>query len=560
MKLHRMLLALLLVLMCVSCFNVLADGTINVEILDDLSFDVKVSGTFDNSKRDWVNIVICEGKITSETYDAYTSSDKLTKTKFIRQKSFDDNTYSFTSGFDFPKGWYTAFVKYEGASKPMEKSFYYYKQRDMDDAIKEFNRILKLGEDGANEMKTLINSNIDGFFFDFENYISLTDSKRLSALKALDKNNTTTNITQIKKAVEKEALTAVICDLINKENFEEADKKILNNISLLKLDGFLQSTTYKNKDEEFRYKVLGYLKNTNIKDFVNNFCHQVVLTQIEKVDNAESITNILKEMSTSLDVDISLYNSSSKKSSVNSYIAGKKYDSIDKLVEAINEYISSFSSSSSSSSSGGSSGSKGSSVIIGNTLPVVPNTQKTPVFSDVPLSHWAYEAVETLNKNGIVSGYDGKTFAPDNKIIRCEFVKMVIAAFSLEDESAISDFNDVEKSHWSYKYIASAQKFGIVNGNENGDFLPNVNIKREEAAAIIYRIAAFKGYTYNQNENGDIFKDYNDISEYAKNSVSFLKQYNVLSGDNGYFNPKNFASRAEIAQMVYNTMKNLQLN
>ena len=48
--------------------------------------------------------------------------------------------------------------------------------------------------------------------------------------------------------------------------------------------------------------------------------------------------------------------------------------------------------------------------------------------------------------------------------------KLIICAFNLEDENAQSEFSDVDKNAWYYKYVASGEKNGIVNGTGDGLF------------------------------------------------------------------------------------------
>ena len=48
------------------------------------------------------------------------------------------------------------------------------------------------------------------------------------------------------------------------------------------------------------------------------------------------------------------------------------------------------------------------------------------------------------------------------------------------------------------------------------------------------------------------FVDRDDISDYAKESVMLMKRLGVISGnENGEFKPKDFATRAEAAQIIY---------
>ena len=58
-------------------------------------------------------------------------------------------------------------------------------------------------------------------------------------------------------------------------------------------------------------------------------------------------------------------------------------------------------------------------------------------FSDVPLNHWAYDAVETLSAKGIIDGYPDNTFRGSKVMTRYEIASMIARAMNSEsmDES-----------------------------------------------------------------------------------------------------------------------------
>ena len=210
---------------------------------------------------------------------------------------------------------------------------------------------------------------------------------------------------------------------------------------------------------------------------------------------------------------------------------------------------------SSSSDRGGSSGSGGSGMGIKYyPTPEEPDeepqynseTGKQPVFSDVNDMHWAKEAVEELAKEGIISGYEGGKFNPNNKITREEFVKIVVETFDKYDASADIDFSDVKNNAWYYKYVASGVKAGIINGVSEAEFGTGNNITRQDAAVILYRI-------YNKKTDKKVeFSDEALISDYAKEAVLALSGKSIITGmSDGKFYPKNNLTRAEAAVMIY---------
>ena len=51
------------------------------------------------------------------------------------------------------------------------------------------------------------------------------------------------------------------------------------------------------------------------------------------------------------------------------------------------------------------------------------------------------------------------------------------------------------------------------------------------------------------------YKDIHEISDYAVDSVAVLTKLGVIHGNNGYFMPKNNATRAETSKVLYNILK-----
>ena len=56
-------------------------------------------------------------------------------------------------------------------------------------------------------------------------------------------------------------------------------------------------------------------------------------------------------------------------------------------------------------------------------------------FSDVPVDHWAYDAVAQLADDGIIEGYGDGTYRGQNEITRYEMAQMVAKAMAKEDQA-----------------------------------------------------------------------------------------------------------------------------
>ncbi|MCE5287319.1 MAG: S-layer homology domain-containing protein [Pelosinus sp.] len=66
-------------------------------------------------------------------------------------------------------------------------------------------------------------------------------------------------------------------------------------------------------------------------------------------------------------------------------------------------------------------------------------------FADVPTKHWAYDAVSQLAKDGIVDGFDAKTFAGDKTMTRYEMAQVVGKAVYRADKASAEDKKLIDK-------------------------------------------------------------------------------------------------------------------
>jgi len=183
----------------------------------------------------------------------------------------------------------------------------------------------------------------------------------------------------------------------------------------------------------------------------------------------------------------------------------------------------------------------------GNQVPAAPT------FRDLTQAEWAREAVEYLAKSGVISGKSAYVFAPNDNVKREEGAKIITGAFGIVDDGASCDFSDVEQDRWSYKYIASAVRLGIIKG-DGAEYRPAAAMTREEMATILYRM--FKLLDIEIAGDAMSFTDNGQISSWAKEAVSALSGAGVINGmGDGTFAPKALVTRAQLAKVTYEIMK-----
>lgn len=199
----------------------------------------------------------------------------------------------------------------------------------------------------------------------------------------------------------------------------------------------------------------------------------------------------------------------------------------------------------------------------GAVVITTPNPTPTPVveagFSDLQNYAWATEAINTLRNLGVINGVTEKTFEPSANVTREQFVKMLAVLVKLDTSNLAVSFDDVNKGDWYYPYVAKMFEKGYVKGLNSTKFGVGTNISREDMAVLMYRI--YKEFAGNvaDNNKGEVFGDEANISDYAKEAVSFLRGVNIIKGTpENKFNSKNPATRAEAAQMLYNFFKAIE--
>lgn len=110
-------------------------------------------------------------------------------------------------------------------------------------------------------------------------------------------------------------------------------------------------------------------------------------------------------------------------------------------------------------------------------------------FTDVNSGDWYNDAVSTLTNAGIIKGYAGGKYNPNEAITRAELTAMLSRfVYGETVKTSNSKFNDVSTSYWAYDEIALAQELGWIKGYGGSTFNPDASITRAEVAAILNRM------------------------------------------------------------------------
>ena len=250
------------------------------------------------------------------------------------------------------------------------------------------------------------------------------------------------------------------------------------------------------------------------------------------------------------------YNDVNDKNLIFKKLAGKKFNSISEVFAefknaAKSVYLSEKRETSTSSSGSSGSGFGSGSITVSEAKPAdtLDNDNANNVFTDVTSSHWCYNALMSLYDKQIVSGFEDGEFKGDRKVTRAEFVKMTLGFLQSQEETEKVDFSDVSYKDWFFEYVIKGASCGIVFGN-SGMFRPFENVKREDAAVIVYRVMNKNG---NAPRGAKFFNDRANVSEYARESVFALAAAGIVNGDGeNLFRPSDGITRFEAVQLLYN--------
>lgn len=165
----------------------------------------------------------------------------------------------------------------------------------------------------------------------------------------------------------------------------------------------------------------------------------------------------------------------------------------------------------------------------------LPGAKQAVSFDDVALNHWASDSIRYVVEKGFFTGTSDTTFAPTATSTRA--MLMTVLARMNDVDTAGSDPWYAEGMEW-------AKENGVSDGTN-----PDGVITREQLAVMLYRDAGSPEVA----ETKLIFSDAGEVSSWATDAVNWAVRNGILSGKgDNTLDPQGSASRAEVAQMLYN--------
>ncbi len=151
-------------------------------------------------------------------------------------------------------------------------------------------------------------------------------------------------------------------------------------------------------------------------------------------------------------------------------------------------------------------------------------------------SHWASKEIQTMIKDGIVQGYDNGLFLPDKEVSVSEFLKMLV----LKNKYKLV----INGSEWPDWYINTAMKEKLISENDFEDY-----------SAIIKRIDCIKILS-NYLDLSTVQKSkekYSDLNSKNKDTILKIISLGIMNGfEDGTFRENEPITRGQACKILLN--------
>jgi len=177
-------------------------------------------------------------------------------------------------------------------------------------------------------------------------------------------------------------------------------------------------------------------------------------------------------------------------------------------------------------------------------------------FNDVSKDAWYSKAVSFIAARGITTGTGGGIFSPKARLTRGQFMVMLMRAYGIApDMDAEDNFADAGDTYYT-GYLAAAKRLGISKGIGNNMFGPDREITRQEMFTLLYNTLKAIG-KLPKGDSGKTLADFTDaglLDSWAREAMEQLVNTGIIAGNDGKLSPTNTATRAEMAQVLYNML------
>ena len=188
----------------------------------------------------------------------------------------------------------------------------------------------------------------------------------------------------------------------------------------------------------------------------------------------------------------------------------------------------------------------------------VPAFAAGPTFRDVPVSHWAYTAIEKAAGSGMVAGVGDGKYDPNGAITGGQLLTMLTRHFCPSDieTDPIVLSQAGHSGRWYSGNLYAALKHGYLDGIDPTEIDLDAPCTREQMVTILYNVAGRPA------TNASALAQFNDrgqVAAYAVNGFSWAVSNKVVSGtSNTTLSPRGTATRAQVAVILIRYLENVE--
>lgn len=191
----------------------------------------------------------------------------------------------------------------------------------------------------------------------------------------------------------------------------------------------------------------------------------------------------------------------------------------------------------------------------GSTSSVTATEEEESTFTDTA-GHWAEEAIEEAAALELVNGYGNGLFGPDDTITRGQLVTILWRNAGSTEPTQESSFIDLTDDYYM-DAVAWGEENGVLNGYGGGLFGPDDAVTREQVAAILFRL---NGSDLGMSQlytaiYDDAFSDEETVTTGMVEGIYWAIYYDIWCGTDSFsvgtdLAPTQGATRGQIAVML----------
>ncbi|MEB3178391.1 MAG: S-layer homology domain-containing protein [Nostocaceae cyanobacterium] len=188
-------------------------------------------------------------------------------------------------------------------------------------------------------------------------------------------------------------------------------------------------------------------------------------------------------------------------------------------------------------------------------LPPLATTRQPLKFVDVPNGFWASPFIDALSARGVIQGFEGNNFRPNQPVTRAEFAALLQKAFDNQSGDKAVEYKDLKPNFWANPAIDRATKIGFLRGYPGQIFQPQQRIPRVQALVALTSGLNLQP-TAPTNQVLGIYKDGKNIPKYALDKIAAATQNGIVVNypNPDVLNPNRNITRAEAAAIVYQAL------